>query len=548
MAKKMLSIEIGDQLVKVCVTTKRRKNVHASNSFYFDTPEMSVMDGEIIQPDLIANELEKEMKSHGVLDVKNVIFSLSTSKVVSREVVFPLVKIGKLKAMVLSNASEYFPVDLVGYQVAYTLLETKKGEDPGHRVLITAVPIPILNSYKKMLDSTAGLILEGFDYSANCQYQIFKGLGTPGVSMYVSVSPKQTLATFMKDGNLLLQRTFPFGGDSIISTAMIRSRAEELTIGEVIEKCKDPEWLNERVDEDDQEDVYSRLANGIVRSSDFFKSNYGDEEISRVVLLGTCAELAGLDKAIKKEMNVDVLNLSQVHGIEKVVSGADATQYANCLGSYIEPLELTPTKFVEIKKKKNNEDSLKLPIIFACTCLVAGLGLVAGSTMEYFSAKDDLARTQERITNLSSVTGEYGMYVEYEGIKYNLQLLEEQGISNNANLRDFLEELERKMPSSILLLSASCDNFGVSMNIEVPDMESAAVVISQLDSFESIDTISVSGVTEGENEVGGTVAAFSISCEYVLKDPIEVPPTVAAAESQAQEGGQVAVEDAVIEE
>ncbi len=543
MAKKMLNIEIGDQVVKVCVTAKRSRGIHATNSFCFDTPQMSVMDGEIIQPDLIAQELEKEMKAHGVLDVKNVIFSLSTSKVVSREVVFPLVKKGKIKTMVLSNASEYFPVDLAGYQVSYVLLETKKGENAGHRILITAVPTQILNSYEKML-STTGLTLEAFDYSANGQYQIFKGLQAPGVTMYVALASNQTLATFMKDGKLLLQRTFPFGGDSVISSAMMRSRAEEPTYAEILEKCKDQEWLDNRVDKEEQNDTYERLANGIVRIADFFKSSNDSEEISKVVLLGTCAELAGIDSVIQKAMSVDVLKLSQMQGVDKVVSGTDVAFYANCMGSSISPLELTPTKMVEIKKKKKNEDSLLIPIVFAGACVLAGAGMVAGSTLDYFSAKDDLVIMEERIANLSSVTGEYRAYVEYEGIRYNLELLEAEGISNNANLREFLEELEDNMPSSILLLSASCDNFGISMNVEVPDMESAAVVISQLDAFETIENISVSGVVESDNDAGVQTATFSISCEYALPEPVEVPPTVAA---QTEEQMTEAVEEIVEE-
>ncbi len=534
MAKKVLSIEIGDQLVKVCVITKRLKGVHATNSFHFDTPTMSVMDGEIIQPEAIAQELEKEMKSHGVLDVKNTIFTLSTSKVVSRQVVFPLVKKNKLKAMVLANASEYFPVDLSGYQVAYTLLETKKGESPGHRVLITAVPIPILNSYQKMIEET-GLELEAFDYSANCQYQTFKGLQTQGVTMYVSLELKQTLATFMRDGKLLLQRAFPFGGEGVISSAMLASRVEELAFGDVLEKCKNQEWLDSKVEEDEKQDIYSRLANGIVRSAEFFKMTYSEDEISKIVLLGTCAELAGLDKEIADAMEEEVLLLPEMQGIDKVVSGADSILYVNCLGSYIEPLELTPAKFIEIQKKKGSEGSLRLPIVFAGVCLLAGVGVVAGTTLDYFTAQNELEIAKERIESLSSVMTEYDLYVEYEEIKYNLQLLEEQGISNNANLREFLEELEDKMPSSILLLSASCDNFGVSMNVEVPDMESAAVVISQLDSFESIDKISVSGITEGANVAGVPIASFSISCEYVLPEQIEAPPTSSTQQDVVEE-------------
>ena len=86
----------------------------------------------------------------------------------------------------------------------------------------------------------------------------------------------------------------------------------------------------------------------------------------------------------------------------------------------------------------------------------------------------------------------------------------------NAALVPFFEELERKMPSSILLLSAVCNNEGVTMHVTVPGMEEAAVVIAQLRSFESIQTIVVDTITETADEMGITTASLTISGGYGL--------------------------------
>lgn len=70
------------------------------------------------------------------------------------------------------------------------------------------------------------------------------------------------------------------------------------------------------------------------------------------------------------------------------------------------------------------------------------------------------------------------------------------------------------MPSSILVLSATCDSKGVTMNITVPSFNEAAVVISQLRSFDSIAVIQVSTIAEKKDEAGATTASFSVSCGY----------------------------------
>ena len=64
----------------------------------------------------------------------------------------------------------------------------------------------------------------------------------------------------------------------------------------------------------------------------------------------------------------------------------------------------------------------------------------------------------------------------------------------NAQLVAFFEELEEKMPSQILLLSAVCTPESVSMNVTVPGLEEAAVVLSQLRSFKSLSQVNVSGI------------------------------------------------------
>lgn len=59
---------------------------------------------------------EYKMKS------KQVVFTLTSTKIASREVTIPFVKENRIMDVVNANASDYFPVDLSQYQLAYSML------------------------------------------------------------------------------------------------------------------------------------------------------------------------------------------------------------------------------------------------------------------------------------------------------------------------------------------------------------------------------------------------------------------------------------------
>ncbi len=105
--------------------------------------------------------------------------------------------------------------------------------------------------------------------------------------------------------------------------------------------------------------------------------------------------------------------------------------------------------------------------------------------------------------------------------------------ANNAQLTAFLEELEVKMPTEILALSASCDEVGVSMNIETTSMEAVALTLSQLRTFESIDSLSISAISEDTDDLGFVRVSFSLSCFY---KPVPVPVEPGTTEVISEEG------------
>ena len=529
---KVLNIEVGDRVTKICVSEKNKKGYSISNSFLMQTPVGAVRDGQIMAIDVMSLALREALVKNGVSGVKNVTFTLSSTKVASREVMLPPVKDNRIKDVVETNKADYFPVDMSGYCISHTLLERMGGDTPGCRVQVTAAPRPLLEGYAALAEA-AGLLLDAIDYCGNSQYQVLKALPGDEVVMYVDVNVSNTLVTFMQDGIMMMQRNINFGGDELISTVMEAAGKENDEFLAVLEQSNTFEYLDQYLPRSQQEECLSRLIGGISRSADFFKSNRSAVQISKVVLLGVCSDIAGLKDLVQHALDTDAVSLQDVEAIKNVansVGGVNA--YISCIGSLVQPLDLLPEELRGVAQKKKNKrerksDSIKVGVIICVLLSVLGVGLAGFAVIQYKSAQNEQARLEQRIQELDHVRVTAETYEKYQATEAALNQIRAYSQTHNASLVDFLEELERKMPSALLLMSAVCDEEGVVLNIVTPGMEEADVVISQLRKFESIKHLEISTITESNDESGLDSATFSVRCAYNAPEtetPAEAAP------------------------
>ena len=432
-----------------------------------------------------------------------------------------------------TNKSDYFPVDMSGYCIAHTLLErVESGDHPGCRVQVTAAPRPLLEGYAALAEA-AGLLLDAIDYCGNSQYQVLQSLPGEEVVMYVDVNVSNTLVTFMQNGIMMMQRNINFGGDELVGTVMEAAGKDNDEFLTVLEQSNTFEYLDQYLPRSQQEECLSRLIGGISRSADFFKSNRSAVEISKVVLLGVCSDIAGLKDLVQHALDTEAVSLQDVSGINVVansVGGVNA--YISCIGSLVKPLDLLPEELRGVAQKKKNKrerksDSIKAGVIICVLLSVLGAGLAGFAVFQYKSAQNEQAKLEQRIQELDHVRVTAETYETYLETEAALNQIRAYSQTHNAYLVDFLEELERKMPSALLLMSAVCDEEGVTMNMVTPGMEEADVVIKQLRSFESIKHLEVSTITESTDEGGISSATFSVHCGYNVPEteaPVEAAP------------------------
>ena len=124
MAGKVLSIEVGYSFTKVCELDYKTKKPKIYNSFVLPTPEGTLADGMITVDDGFVALFKNKLAEKGI-KTKAAVFTVSSSKIASREVKIPYCKENRIGDLVRANLADYFPIDVSQYMVAHSVLEVE---------------------------------------------------------------------------------------------------------------------------------------------------------------------------------------------------------------------------------------------------------------------------------------------------------------------------------------------------------------------------------------------------------------------------------------
>ena len=519
MAANVLNIEVGDQTIAVCRTGRKGKGIRVFDSFLFTTPENCVSDGAILNPQLLSQVLKDQLSSHGLRNINNVIFVMSSSKTVIREIKLPHIKQKLISAAIKTNAEDYFPIDLQSYHITYSILENATTEKPYCRVLVMASPLSLLEGYFQLAEKT-GLTLKSIDTSGNSQYQLLKNINSKGLTAYVDVSGASSTISFLKDDKLLMQRTFSFGAEELIFHYMrVSNKTAEDYLAALDETdVTSPNFAagNQLSASDVQNDL-SRLLNSIMRSVDYFNSTQPDISVARIVLVGLNRHIIGLRELVAETTGLETTYLDEIADFAEITSNAkEAPSFISCIGGAIAPLDLLPPQFVQSKKKFVSEKNKSSRFGIAVASIIIGTSVIISllSYLSYLSSANKLIDTKNEINNLQPAKDAYDYYTAYKESEKAVNALSAGEDTPNSKLVNFFKELEQKMPSSIILLSADCQANGVSMNITVGSYTDAAAVISALRSFDSLCAVSVTDLSTQKDETGTKRVSFTAICTY----------------------------------
>lgn len=509
MAKRVLCIEIGNSLTKVMEADYMVKNPKIYHCVSFKTPQGMVSDGAVNLSQNFIEALKRCLSEHKI-KTKQVVFTITSSKIASREVVIPKVKEGRISALVETNASDYFPVQLSDYELGYSVLNAKEEDSTQLKLLVYAAPKKMLQGYREIAEA-CGLLVVGYDHGGNSLYQVVKEECAEGTQMVVKVDETATLISILQDGRLVLQRNITYGVDAIIAECM---EENGMNYKEALSMLRKNDCVQEGEAGQDAEETLGYLVNGVLRVVDYYKSKAQDAKVERICLTGLGADIAGLDERLSEGLGnqVEVLTEAKGFSIDKRFKNASLGEYIGCLGAAVAPIG-----FIKVEKTVEKGGDANLTVIatiFFVGCVFVALALLVTALLPYFSAKKEKEQKELYLSSLQYIEGVYNEYVTTKAEYDYLIGLDESTLNRNEALVAFIEELEEKMPSNIRVVSMICDESTVVMSVEVASKNEAAATIAALSEFESLATVYTGSISETISDEGIKKVTFSVQCTY----------------------------------
>lgn len=533
-SKKVLSIEIGASSTRIVEVDFRKAKPHVYSCISFDTPDGAIEDGFIRNREILSVSMKEALNNAGIRN-SSVVFSITSTKIANREVVIPDVADNKIQGLVNANAKDYFPIDVDQYVITHTILERTKGESGKNlRLLVLAAPTTLIESYydfAKMMNFD----IVAIDYSGNSCFNVIKNqVANSGTSMVVQLNEQTTLINIIRGGILILQRTVPYGTNTIVEAALNTGEFGITDRREAIEKLTTENIINAKLEsggidetalsymennddsyahqlrelkaKEDITDTFSYIINNVIRVIDYYTAKFPDQKIDRVYLAGVGAKIKGIGTLFKNEIFLEVDTFDNIYGVEflrqVMIENADKSSYIAAIGAAFAPVDFIPKEHLVIAKQKTQA---KTAVLVLLASIVVSAILCGFSIITYGIAKTSKNSKQKDADNKAYIEKVYEEYNTMKADADNIQSMYVGTLNKNYFLINLLNEFEAKMPGDISMSQLTVDEDKVIMSLAVNgnSKDRAAYALLQYESMDCVGYTSTNGFALASVEGAG---------------------------------------------
>lgn len=561
LVKKIISIEAGIQWTKVALVDYRKKNPPVHEAFAFRTPEHAVEDGYIRDKDSFAKALKAELARRQIYE-KSVVFTLSSSKVVTREVIIPYVKDNKIKGIIDAQSRDYFPMDISGYTISYSKMEVLEEDGKKQlKLLLVAIPDNLLSNYVSFAE-LAGLKVETFDYIGNGCVQLLCDSFLED-AVVIQLEEQATVISIIENKKLAFQRVTPYGYGATISAVIehpiLGVEDEEkafdflLTHNVLYNKPVMPEMANAQERELKQtqaNEAYEDLAEALRyhlrianTALDYYQNQIKKEFVGNVYVVGDGSRFAGVQKLFAQELPLPLqkIDFSTVIDLrskkekeakkenyqDPAAENAPDTQpraatpvgFLSVIGAAVHPLDAKPKDMQEADSKKND---LRTAYILLAGSVLLSLLLILGSSVRQLVAYTQHRQLSDRLDELAYVQQTYDESAKIQAQEQVYVNLDQATVTKNENLLPLIEQLEKELPSDIKVESIQTDADTVSINLS---SEKQIVVGQMLLNFQKVtllSDLSIPSMSEQTDEESGvTQWTYTLNAYYAQEQESE---------------------------
>ena len=541
MASRILTIEVGNEFIKICEMQQTKGTVMVHHAISVQTPPDAVEDGFIRDVSKVAETIRNAMTEDQIV-ANEVTFILNSSRVASKEVILPLVKRDKIQELVNMNASEYFPVNIDDYVLSYTVLEEKKTkEEQKSRILVFAAPELMVQSYFD-LAGILGMKVKAVDYAGNSTLQLIKIQIDEKPTLVVQLGMDTTIVSVMSDNILQLQRTIPYG-ESLLLNSVMESRNVKAKVA--LELLASAQIVKDSLDRDETTGSLKYLISNVNRVIEYYSGRNQDAPLQKIVIIGEGADVLGMDVLFANETSLPTERLTVLKRVESYnrikISTSVLKQYMSNVGASLDPIHLQPKAAQTVTKQSGSGLGVNTAIFG-----VVALGLVAAAVViavlpmnKYNSKKDEKKKIEKEITELEPIEGIYTKYYQAMDALTDMNTFYVSTIDGSEWALDMFKFFELEMPKNARFETVSVVSGTVNIQGLTLEKYEIAGLLDSLDKNENLANVSTTNYSvnpeTGRITFNLKFTMISDTYEKFLKEIAENEKAILAPEEQSSD-------------
>ena len=495
---KYISININSEYIKLCEATRGVKTTTVHKVVTVPTPDGVYSDGDILDVKKLARVIKSSLDDNR-MNSNDVVFTISSNKIATKDVVVPDVKENKLDKIIETNASEYFPVKIEDYIVQYYTLEKVEEENvTRQRAMVVAAPARMIDKYYE-LAKDMGLKVAYIDYVGNSIYQLVKQQIDKSTNIVISIEEDSTLVSIFKNGSMQLQRSVHYGKSLMVHTVMEQYK---LDYNAALHKLQSEYLLGKSVDSNDVTESVRALISNISRITDYYVSR-NNTPIEKIYVIGNATSIRGFNKLLSNEFNMEIIPVESIDGVltdkRTYVDESSLTSYTAAIGALIAPVNFVSQAKKEEDKKKDTGKGMAIVVVAA---VAASLLLVLVPGIQLIFSNIQVAALNNDVKKLQPIENT------------DVNAFKTQASNNNDSVDTFVSELENKVPSDVTITSMSVTSGNVAISGTASSKSSLGMLILQLKSIPTVSNVIVSNETENRDNTGTIQLTFSLSCSF----------------------------------
>lgn len=537
---RFLTINFNNEFIKVSEVTKTNKGLIVHKVFSIPTPPRAYRDGIIRDRNAIAKELTIVLQRHGITTT-NVIFTISSTKIATKEVIIPYVSKNKIASIINMNATEYFPVNIDEYIIESLVLETIENpdnkKDKKLKLMVAAVPSKMIEEYYDFA-STMGFKIVAIDYLGNSTLQLLKLQPDVDSSVMIQIENDSTIISVFSKDVLQLQRTVPYGKSMIVNAVMEKRKIFNYDVAlDILQK--EP-LIHPTFDGDEITEILRYLISNVSRIMDYQMSRNSNKPIDKAYIVGNATYILGLEELFQNNLNAPVESISFLKGVsadkKTYVEETTLTAYIANIGAVIAPINFVPKSMTENKKSSGMDfDEMKLVLGAA---VVAAVLLILIPYIQMNAAKKAMEEAEARLKGIKSIEDVIAQYDTVKAQYEDVAKFKELTSNNNDVFPQFIDDLENAMPKGVSITKVDLENGEFNIVGTCSNKQAVVKFIQQVRNISNVKGVFSEEIAEEIDDNGVVTVEFNFVC--IFEKPVDMVIGVEGSETTEETQAETA--------